>query len=302
MTPIDRGPIFIGGLSHSGKTELRLALGAHPDLELTRHTDLWGRFHGAFGDLGREENLDRCLTALAADDRVRDILQPDVDRIRRAFLDGDRSYARLFGLLHAHHAERAGKRRWGEQLGFVERYAAPIFDAFPNARMIHMIRDPRARWRTEAGSPRTPGGVGWETARWLRSAELANENRRRYDDRYLILRYEALVRDPIGTVRDVCAFLDERSERAIEEAIAGFGFGADDATGDPRDERARAVADAFVWRHALRGIPGFSAEPAASRMSAGARLSGLVREPVDRAAMAAWRLFDGRRSPRARAS
>src|SRR5206468_10786363 len=115
---------------------------AHPALELTRHTDLWGRCHERSGDLARTDNLDRCLAAMLADERAR-TLQPDAERIRREFLEGPRSYARLFGLFHQHHAERAGKRRWGERLAFVERYAAPIFEAFPTARMIHMIRDPR---------------------------------------------------------------------------------------------------------------------------------------------------------------
>ena len=59
----ERGPIFIGGLSQSGKTELRLALGAHPSIELTRHTDMWDRFYGRYGNLGRPRNLDRCLAA-----------------------------------------------------------------------------------------------------------------------------------------------------------------------------------------------------------------------------------------------
>ena len=38
------GPIYLGGLAHSGKTPLRAALGAHPDVSLTRKTGLWDRF------------------------------------------------------------------------------------------------------------------------------------------------------------------------------------------------------------------------------------------------------------------
>src|SRR5215510_13660774 len=110
-----RGPIFIGGLSASGKTQLRLVLGAHPELSMTRRTYLWSRYYGRFGTLARDENVDRCFAALASDRDVQQ-LHPDWNRLRTEFAGGSGSYARLFSMLHEQHAAQEGKRRWGDQL------------------------------------------------------------------------------------------------------------------------------------------------------------------------------------------
>ena len=62
------------------------------------------------------------------------MLKADPKRIRREFWEGQASYARLFGLIHMQNAESNGKRRWGDELGLIERYADEIFAAFPRAR------------------------------------------------------------------------------------------------------------------------------------------------------------------------
>ena len=106
------GPIFLVGLAYSGKTPLRIALGLHPGLELTRGSHLWDRFAGALGDLADDERWIGALAVLAADPGV-SRLEPDPVAIRAAFTAGPRTEDRLFALVHTQHAERAGARRWG---------------------------------------------------------------------------------------------------------------------------------------------------------------------------------------------
>ncbi len=202
-------PIFIGGLDRSGKTPLRIMLSSHPKIVLTRRTYMWARFYERYGDLSRSDNFERCLEAMLQSKHIR-ALDPDPDRIRREFKQGEPTYARLFALFQQHFAERMGKLRWGDQMGWIERYADPIFAAYPMAKLIHMIRDPRDRY--EASTPRSRhwrGKVGWDTGRWLHSVALARRHQQRYADRYKIVRYEQLMSQPEETLRDVCAFLDE---------------------------------------------------------------------------------------------
>jgi hypothetical protein len=206
---MSQGPIFIGGLDRSGKTPLRLMLSSHPNIAMTRRTNMWTRYYGRYGNLGDSANFERCLTALLQSKHVR-VLEPDPDRIRREFRQGRPTYARLFGLVQEHFAERMGKPRWGDQLAFIESYADPIFAAFPDAKMIHMIRDPRDRYADSAtAGPHRRGKVGWDTARWLYSTGLAKRNRRRYPEQYKIAQYETLISRPEETLREVCAFLNE---------------------------------------------------------------------------------------------
>jgi hypothetical protein len=116
----------------------------------------------------------------------------------------------LFGLLHEHYAERAGKTRWGDQTGLIERYADQILAAYPGAKMIHMIRDPRDRYEASLAMwPNGKGRCGGATARWKYSVALMKRNLSYYPDSYLPVQYEKLVRQPEETLRRVCEFIGE---------------------------------------------------------------------------------------------
>jgi hypothetical protein len=203
------GPIFLGGPARSGKTLMRWMLSSLPHVAISRRTGMWPRFYGRFGDLGRSENLERCLQAMLAHKQVA-ALAPDLDRIRREFKLGPPSYARLFALVHEHYAQRCGKDRWGDQTGLIERFADPVMAAYPEAKIVHMIRDPRDCYQAVLErEPRKPDMVGRITGRWLTSVALAGRNRQRYPGRYKVVGYESLVTSPEQTMREVCSFLEE---------------------------------------------------------------------------------------------
>lgn len=286
-------PIFIGGVAHSGKTQLRIVMGAHPDVSLTRRTYAWDRFYGRFGDLADPRNLERCLAAMLADPRIA-VLEPDGERIGRALADGSPSYARLFGVVHAQYAERHGKRRWGEQVKFVERFADPIFSAFPSARMIHMVRDPRTPVARRPGR-RRPGAVGWEVAAWLRSADLADRNVRRYPGRYVVVRYESFAADPGRTIDLVARFVGEDVVPPMQEALSTLSF--DDAgEGGAKRRRwsARTTEAAFVERYAGRAMTSLGYVDPRTTLAPGELLAfHAFGRPLNRLSMAAWRALRG---------
>lgn len=207
---MEKGPIFVAGLERSGTSLMYALLATHPNLAMTRRTNMWTYFYDQFGDLSQPENLDNCLSLMMKYKRLVK-LKPDPERIRREFQEGaDHSYARLFALLEEHYAERADKPRWGDKSLNTERYAAPIFAAYPGARILHMMRDPRdryasvlKRWKVRRGD------VGAGTAMWLSSVSLAKENQRRFPDQYKIVRYETLAAEPEAMLQEICDFIDE---------------------------------------------------------------------------------------------
>lgn len=206
----EQGPIFIGGPDRCGKTTMRTFLVSHPQICIPAvGSNMWTYFYGHFGDLGKNDHFEQCLDAMMHYRHVR-FLQPDPERIRSEFWQGPPTYGRLFALFHQHYAEREGKSRWGDQTGLIERYADLIFAEFPAARMIHMIRDPRDRYQASLALwPDGKGRAGGATARWLYSTSLARRNLQMYPDRYKIVRFEALVRRPEETLREVCDFIGE---------------------------------------------------------------------------------------------
>ena len=297
---MENGPIFIGGLDRSGKTQLRRMLGRHPRLALTRKTYLWTRHYNQYGNLARSQNLERCLQAMLKQGAIQ-ALQPDVERIRREFRQGPPTYERLFELFHQQNAERLGKQRWGDQLKLVERFADTIFAAYPDAKMIHMIRDPRDRYtaalndrQRDKTSPRPGWKAGWSVARWLYSARLAEQNRQRFPERYLVLRYETLVQNPGETLKEVCNFLGETFDRRMLDDEIGIEEEAEDREELLEAQRISAGEIAFAQLIASRemGRLGYGMVPI--DLSAGkAATFTLVYLPLNLAGMMYWQLMEG---------
>lgn len=202
-------PLFIAGPDRSGTTLLYALIASHPNISMVRRTNYWRWFYGRYGDLGNMENFDQLLNRMLSYKRIAP-LQPDGVRIREEFLQGERSYGRLFALFHEHNAERQGKTRWGDKSLHTEHYIDTVLKEFPLAKIIHTIRDPRDRYasvrkRFGGDNPR----LGASTARWLASINAARRNKRKYPENYMIIRFEDLVSDPEKVCREICEFIGE---------------------------------------------------------------------------------------------
>ncbi|MDH3678738.1 MAG: sulfotransferase [Acidimicrobiia bacterium] len=209
------GPIFVAGLERSGTSLAYAMLASHPRIAMTRRTNLWTHFYNQYGDLADLDNFERCVAMMMRYKRIVK-LQPDADRLRRDFLAGDRTYARLFSLVEEHYAERVGKPRWGDKSLNTENFAEPILNAYEGARILHMIRDPRDRFASSVTRwEKRRGGVGAGTAEWLASVHRAEEFQARFPASYMIVRYEDLVTDPEETVSTICGFIGEDYDPAM---------------------------------------------------------------------------------------
>jgi hypothetical protein len=317
------GPIFIGGPDRCGKTLLAAILGTHSEIAISAvGSNMWTFFYGQYGDLADDRNLDRCLAAMLGYRHVT-FTQPDGERIRRDFVaGGDRTYARLFALFQEQHAERLGKPRWGDQTGLVERYADQIMAAYPGVRMIHMIRDPRDRYEASLALwPRGRGRVGAACARWRYSVDLADRNRDRYGDRYLVVRYEDLVTEPETTARRASEFVGVEYEQEMLELRgmptyrAKLEASVRNAGGDP-EAAGVLISPAFIGGYRgriqpreLAFMPGglrsrmtaHGYRPDRIPMSSGERLRYLLVDlPLNMARMSAWRVLEAiqHRAPR----
>jgi hypothetical protein len=313
---VERGPIFVAGPERSGTSLLFALLASHSQLAMTRRTNLWKHFYDQYGDLSAPANLDRCLATMARYKRLR-VLSVDFVALRREFEAGPRTYGRLFALLEAQHAARLGRPRWGDKSLHTECWTEPILDAYPGARILHMLRDPRDRY----ASSRTRwklrrGGIGAGTAEWLTSARLAAAHSPRFPAQYRVVRYEDLAREPAQTVRAICRFVDEPYEPtmlAMEGAPRLLDQGGNSSYGrrapgviatDSIGRYHTVLSDreiAFAQRIAGDEMLRFGYQLDVLPMGPVARSRyALTTLPLERARAGVWSTVEGRRSRRGR--
>jgi hypothetical protein len=226
-----QGPIFITGLTRSGKSLLSRLLGLHPNIATyNMEFRMWPRFYRRFGNLNQDTNFESCLNAMLSYKNIQSFINNDADYIRNKFQEGEKTYGRLFTLFFEYNAEKYGKPRWSDQSQKIERYASSIFADCPTAKIIHMIRDPRDRYaskkitRRHKGEKIIFGDLYRHINGWIRSVYLSENNRKLFPNNYKIIRYENLVSQPRDTLHEISAFLNETDIPAslFRKALLGF--------------------------------------------------------------------------------
>ena len=206
---MENQPIYLAGIERSGTSLMYALLASHPRIAMMRRTNLWMYFNKQYGDLGVDQNFERCIAMMSQYKRLK-VIGIDPERLHSEFPAGEKSYARLFSLIGAHFAEKQGKQRWGDKSLNTERYMDDIFAVFPNAKIIHMMRDPRDRYASaKTRWVKMKGRAGAGTIMWMDSVRLARRGMKKYPNNYIVVRYEDVVSKTEETVRAVCAFLGE---------------------------------------------------------------------------------------------
>jgi len=102
---------------------------------------------------------------------------------------------------------RRGDRRWAQKGTSYIFYASEILEAWPDVRMIYLLRNP---WDLVASRrKRTPKieAVLSTVLSWVKGSRLAQDLQRDYSDRFRIVRYESITSDGKNTVQALCEWL-----------------------------------------------------------------------------------------------
>lgn len=204
-------PIIIGGCPRSGTTLLRTMLHCHPEVAIPRETrfvlEAWLR-RRRFGDLRREDNRRRLAGW---------VFKRDKSQANRLGLDADEAIERLvaapptlgsmLATCFVMFAERLGRPRWGDKRPMYAARMAAIWDLFPDAQFIHVVRDPRACVVSLRKLGWYDGQIAPAAELWERSIIAVNSWRPKLGaDQLLEVRYEDLVTEPRETLTRVAAF------------------------------------------------------------------------------------------------
>jgi sulfotransferase family protein len=203
-------PVFVVGSGRSGTTMLRLMLDAHPDLAIPPESHFIPRMWAIRHRFQRNGRLDAsALTeALFPQFRFREWRIPaDAVRARIARLE-DPTFADVMEAVFLGYADEHGAVRWGDKTpGYVLEMEL-LAGLWPSARFVHLFRDGRdvalsfmqrgwARHLSEAAEL------------WAYRSEYGRRAGARLSpERYLEVRYEALVERGEPELARICAFID----------------------------------------------------------------------------------------------
>lgn len=304
------GPILVTGADRSGTSLLYAILASHPDVSMIRRANLWRWFDRGFGDLEDPVNLDRCLETLVRYRRL-DVLDIDPDEVKGVLGTGAKSYGRLFRAIFEAHAGRNGTLRWGDKSLHEEHHTDRIFEEWPDARVVQLMRDPRDRHASVIRRyPNQRKGLTSVTGRWIDSHLAARRNLARHGDRYRVVRYETLAQEPEKTMRELCDFLELGYEpdilamKAVDEqreqgGNSSFGPQAPGSISTRSIGRYAEILDpreiAFIERLCRQGMKEYDYPPSEPHPG---RVFVLTAFPVLAARTRLWRLEEARQRRR----
>jgi hypothetical protein len=220
-------PIFIVGPSRSGTTLVRSVLNAHPEVSIAPETHYFDDLRPRLGTraLAPLEDADVAVVERYFDalgNRVygeeAELAQPagDPEELRREALRLGGTADAYFEAFCRVRMRVLGKSRWGEKTPRHVFRIAEMLGVWPQAKVICLVRDPRAVVASYRDWKRgKPHSTAPDRLRATRSyhpvvsallvkgaMEASQQAHRRFGpDHILLLRYEALVREPEQNVR-----------------------------------------------------------------------------------------------------
>jgi len=215
----DNRPIVLVGCARSGTTLLSTMMHAHPRIAMppeTRFLVPTYRNRAAYGDLRLEENRRRLALDMTADPGRFHELQLDRDEMIEKIVAAPPTIGSAAGTIWREFARSRGKVRWGEKRPAYWRDMGMILRLFPDAQVIHLVRDGRACVASLKKVHWWKQGTVGATASWVLADQfLRRLGRRLPADSYHRLRYEDLLADPRTELTRLCAFLGEEFDEAM---------------------------------------------------------------------------------------
>jgi hypothetical protein len=208
-------PFFIVGCGRSGSTLLRLMLSSHSRLTIPPETWYLGPLLAQFGAdraLSATE-VERATSIITSHYRWPD-MKMDAREFRREVSELSRPNLRdLVEVVYRRYMRIEGKVRWGDKTPVYIEILPALARMYPNSLFIHLVRDGRDVAKSFQATGWVSRWLHQNTGEWVR----AQQCQRRWSAsalraRILEVRYEDLVLEPEGTLREICRFIGEEFE------------------------------------------------------------------------------------------
>jgi len=224
---LDQAPIFIIGSERSGTTLLLAILACHPNIAVPEVTWYYPRFRPylhTYGDLGDITNFNTLAHEMANGLRVPYWRMTDANpasfgtEIAARAADIEQSFAGVFAAMFERYTTYVNKPRWGEKTPGNVFYVEQILQDFPNAQFVYIYRDCRDASAEFIESQFGPTNAYSSAVMWRDGQQAVKPFRDSLGaEQWFDVRYEDFVRDPVASLKAMCAFLGEDYDDALME-------------------------------------------------------------------------------------
>lgn len=209
VAPEEWRPILIVGMPRSGTSLLSAMLSAHPGLSISPESHLLSKWRLEYGPhaLDSSAGFDAFWTAYTNYQSFKHF-GLDADTTRQRILSlGPPSWKTIFMGLVLAYGEKMAMPRCGEKTPGHFEYLDELLRWFPLARVVFLVRDPRA---VTASMMRVPWGHEFahlHARKWSESVGILE--RLAKDERVLGVRYEDVIDRQEETLQAICAHVGE---------------------------------------------------------------------------------------------
>ena len=212
-------PVFILGVPRSGTTLLRLLLNAHSKIAICGEIHFFDQVKEIQKRLPElnKDNLEQFFSLLNNTYSLQKLTRKDelFANVKKLLLKEEKiSYEKFYLYLMQEYATLDNKKIIGEKTPQNIRYVNDIYKIFPNAKIIHIIRDPRAAIASMLKVDWTANDVIINTLKWKIDILFSQEYEKNPLN-FKEIHYEDLIKFPEKTLKELCDFIGVEYEKAI---------------------------------------------------------------------------------------
>ena len=211
LTKLSR-PIFIFGSTRSGTSLLSRIIGAHPEIAIPYESHLYNTFYPwlkYYGDLNSAKNRERLVDDILSTDVMNDWYPRPDRKLALEAIDRFDFHGVVNGLMLAW-TQGERKQRWGEKTPGHIFYWREILSGFPDAQVIHIVRDGRDVALSLKQARFGPKHIYHLAKRWVNYLEMVDELKATLDENsFFEVHYEDLLSETEQVVQNICRFLGE---------------------------------------------------------------------------------------------
>ena len=209
-------PIFIVGCERSGTTMLRLILHSHANIAIPPQTKYIKKVYKRrlfFGNLSKQKNRNKILKWFSDNHnkktKIIDLGLGSND-VQNKMTKSGKSLGSILSTIFKLYSKQNNKVRWGDKHPYYIKYLDQLLKLFPDAQIIHIIRDGRDAVASLKSMPWWKNNSIYSMLNWQEAISNGRKAKFKYSsNQFIEMRYEDIIDQPEKNIKTLCGFLEE---------------------------------------------------------------------------------------------